>query len=493
MTGATPGPGPLTRAAAGGALWMGGSLGIQIAIGLAAQVVLAAILTPHDFGLFALVVAVAYVLSSVGNFGIRTLLASRTLGELAVLSRPLFRAGLVAATVSGILLVAISPAVASLLDEPELRGLLLVTAITFLLKPYVAVASATLQAQLRFSAVAWSLLLGSTSGYAIAIVMAASGAGAMSLVVNTQVNVAVTAIVLWLAVRREPPPEPSGIAPAVGGLVWWPMAGELAMDAAGRLDFLMLGLFVPTEVVGLYYFAFQLVLRLNELLSGVARNVLFPTLAQIPDRPDRQASGVVRAGAALAFGGGVVAAGLIATMASVEAILWDGRWAAAVPAVMLLATAAPGQAVQSAVEQLLKARARFRRWTAIIAIRAVGSALVALVTGAVLGDRATATAIAVAISAFLVIDAVAEILWIGQGLGVPIGRYLAGSVPRWVLLAAFGWAVAGAVGAWKAGPWASLVVAGGSVLAVSALVGVVAWQRRPAGDQVEKGLGDGAA
>jgi len=48
---------------------MGGSLGIQVGIGLVAQVILATILTAHDFGLFALVVAVSYVLSSVGNFG----------------------------------------------------------------------------------------------------------------------------------------------------------------------------------------------------------------------------------------------------------------------------------------------------------------------------------------------------------------------------------------------------------------------------------------
>jgi len=40
----------LTRAATGGALWMGGSLALQVAIGLVAQVILAAILTPHDFG-----------------------------------------------------------------------------------------------------------------------------------------------------------------------------------------------------------------------------------------------------------------------------------------------------------------------------------------------------------------------------------------------------------------------------------------------------------
>lgn len=495
MIPAAAGPGPLTRAVTGGALWMGGSLGVQIGIGLVAQVILAAILTAHDFGLFALVIAVSYALSSIGNFGIKTLMASRTVAEIAAMRRPALRVGLVAAVVSGLLLVAISPLVASLLGEPDLRWLLSVTAITFPLKPFVAVSSATLQADLRFRAVAGSLLAGSLAGYTAAIVLAVLGAGPLSLVINLQVNIVVTALVCWFALRAKSQLESE---PGMGTrelltLSWWPLAGEVAMDANGRLDFLMLGLFVPTEIVGVYYFAFQLVVRLNELLSGVARNVLFPALAQIPDRPDRQAAGVVRAGAALAIGGGAVAALLIATMAPIEEILWGGRWALAVPAVMLLATAAPAQAVQSAVEQLLKARARFRRWTAIITVRAVGSAIVALLAGMILGDRATATMIATVIVGFLIVEALGEVLWIGRGLGVPMGTYLQGAVPPWGLFVGLGWAIAGLLAVWNPNPWIGALAGGGCVGLASGGVGLVLVRSRRTGDEAEVGVGDSPA
>jgi PST family polysaccharide transporter len=468
----------LTRAATGGALWMGGSLGLQVGIGLIAQVILANILSAHDFGLFALVVSVSYVLSSVGNFGIKTLMAQRTPGEIAAIRRPMFRAGMWAAALSALLLVAISPLAAAILDEPDLQGLLLVTASTFLLKPYTAIATAGLQARLRFARVAWSLLAAAIAHYVVAIALAEAGAGALSLVIGMQVNAVVMVATLWLLSRGDEQERPAATVSTrqAAAMVRWPLLGEVAMDATGRIDFLMLGLFVPTEVVGVYYFAFQLVLRLNELLTGVARNVLFPALAQIPDRIERQAEGVLRAGTLLALAGGAVAAALIASLFPIEEILWGGRWEASVPAMMLLASVAPGQAVQSAVEQLLKARARFRRWTAVIGVRAVGSAAVALAAGAVLGDGATATGIAVAITVFIVVEAVLEVIVIGGGLGIPVGRYWATALPIWALFVAGGWGVVGIVSGWNLDPWIAAAVSMGMVAVFAAAVGAAVWR-----------------
>jgi len=457
---------------------MGGSLGIQVGIGLVAQVILATILTAHDFGLFALVVAVSYMLSSVGNFGIKTLMAQRTPDEIAGLRTAVFRAGMWAAALSGLLLVAISPFVSRLVDEPDLEGLLLVTAATFLFKPYTAIATAALQARLRFARVAWALLAATAAHYVVAIILAEAGLGALSLVIGTQVNAVVMVAALWVLSRREDaaPAVASVTTRRAAAMARWPLAGEVAMDATGRIDFLMLGLFVPTEVVGMYYFAFQLVLRLNELLTGVARNVLFPALAQIPDHHERQAAGVLRAGTLLALAGGAAAAALIASLFPIEEILWGGRWEGAVPAMMLLASVAPGQAVQAAVEQLLKARARFRRWTGVITVRAVGSALVALVVGAVLGDAATATGIAAAIAVFVVVEAVLEVAVIGGGLGIPVGRYWATALPTWALLVAGGWGVVGLVSGWNLDPWVAAAVSMALVAAFAAAVGAAIWR-----------------
>lgn len=457
---------------------MGGSLGIQVVIGLVAQVVLATILTAHDFGLFALVIAVSYVLSSVGNFGIRTLMAQRTPGEIAALRAPVFRAGMWAAVISALLLVAVSPVAASVLDEPELKGLLLVTAATFLLKPYTAIALAALQARLRFANLAVALLAATVAHYVIAILLAEAGHGALSLVIGTQVSAVVLAITLWAVSRRDVTPrvEPSITTREAATLSRWPLAGEVAMDATGRVDFLMLGLFVPTEVVGVYYFAFQLVLRLNELLTGVARNVLFPALSRISSHHERQGAAVLRAGTLLALTGGAAAAVLIASMLPMEEILWSGRWEGAVPAILLLATVAPGQAIQAAVEQLLKARAHFRRWTAVITVRALGSAMVALGVGAALGDTATATAIAAAIAVFIVVEAVIEVALVGGRLGIPVGRYWARALPIWAVLVAGGWGVVGLASMWSVDPWLAAAASVGMVAGYSAVIAAALWR-----------------
>lgn len=470
----------LTRAVTGGAVWMGGSLGLQVAIGLVAQVVLAGILSAHDFGLFALSVSVSQVLSTAANFGIATLMAQRTPDAIAGLRTPVLRAGMAASALLAALLALIAPLASRLLGEPELTGLLLVTGSTFVLKPFVAVTTAALQARLRFSRVAWSLLIAATAHYASAIVLARAGAGAMSLVVGLQVNVVVSVVTLWAFGRRLGIGSTRSTVTAreAAAMARWPMAGEIALEGSGRIDFLMLGLFVPTEAVGLYYFAFMLIVRLNVLFAGVTRNVLYPALAQIAEHRERQAAGVLRAGTLLALGGGAAAAALIAAMFPIEEILWGGRWEAAVPAMMVLASVSPGQAVQAAVEQLLKARARFRLWTAVIAVRTLGGGLVALVTGAVLGEGATAAAIAAPIAVFLVVEGIVEVAVIGGPLGVPVIRYWASALPVWFALVGGGWVVVGVVSRLSMAAWPAVVLSLGLVGVVTALAGLVVWRLR---------------
>ncbi len=458
---------------------MGGSLVAQILVGLVAQVILAAILTPRDFGVFALVVSISLLFSSVGNFGIRTLMSQRTPVEISGLRSPVFRVGILAALASAALMAATAPLAAKVLDEPALTGLLLISAGAFVLKPFTAITTALLQAHLRFRGVAVALFAAATAHYVVAIVMADSGAGALSLVVGLQVNAVVLAGFLWFLSRRErrvAAPAAVGTRQAAAMLAW-PVAGEVAVDATGRLDFLMLGLFVRTEVIGIYYFGYQLVVRLNELLTGVARNVLYPALAQIPDDPGRQEAGVQRAGVLLTIGGGAVAATLIAALFPIEEILWGGRWEAAVPTMMLLATVAPGQAVQAAVEQLLKVRGHFRRWAGVITIRAVGSALVALAVGATLGADADATAIAAAIASFVTIEAIVEVVVIGRGLGMPVGRYWWSTLPLWSLLVGAGWGAAWVVSRLDVAPWPAAVIGGGIVGVVASAALFVARRR----------------
>ena len=469
----------LTRATTEGALWIGGSLGIQIAVGLVAQVILARFLSARDFGLVALTVSISLIAVSISGFGISTLMAQRTPEEIGLIRVPVMRAGIWASVLCAVALVAVSPLASRLLDEPDLQWLLVVNAASFVLKPYSAMATAALQARLEFGRVAWALLTSAMAHYAVAIAMAAAGLGALSLIVGFQVNGIVLALMLRALTRdldEVRPLQAVASTRQAAALARWPLAGEVATEAVGRIDFLMLGLFVPTRVVGMYYFAFQLVLRLNALLTGVARDVLFPALAQITERTERQAAGVRRAGVLLALAGGAAAAALIASMSSLEEILWSGRWEDAVPAMMLLASVAPGQAAQAAVEQLVKARGRFRRWTGIITVRSVWSAGVALIVGRVLGADATATGIALTISLFAGLEAVLEVFVVGGGVGVAAGRYWASTLPIWAALVGIGWVVVWVVSAWSVGPWTATAASLGLVGVFSVGVGAVAWR-----------------
>jgi PST family polysaccharide transporter len=456
-------------------VWTGASIGIQGVVGLAAQVVLARFLTARDFGIFALVVAFSFLLGSLGNFGVRTMMSQRTAEQIDAELIAVYRMGLVAAVLSGIALAALGPVAAALMGESELGLLLPLSATTFVLRPYVAVGLPILQSRLRFREAALVLTGSTTMHYATAIALATAGFGAVSLVVGTQMLVLAQSGLLWWATGTGPIAAARGPSSErlrdVARRARWPLLGEVATDASGRIDYLVLGFFVPTAVLGRYYFAFQLVARLHLLLVGVARNVLFPALSQLPDSRARQFAGVRRAGVLLVFAGSAAAAALIASIRSIEQLFWGGEWALAVGAMMYLASVAPLQAFGSVVEQLLKARGRFKRWTAVLFVRAVGIALVALAVGIVLGPDATASAIGLAVAAFLGVSALTETWIMARWLDFRITGLLRTVIPVWVVLVGWGWAVAAATSGLDLTAIASVLIEGLLVAMTAAIVG----------------------
>jgi hypothetical protein len=248
----------------------------------------------------------------------------------------------------------------------------------------------------------------------------------------------------------------------------WPLAGGHGIHAASRIDYFVLGLFIPTDVVGVYYFAFQLVARAGELLLFISRNVLFPVLSQIQESRDRQVRGVYRAGRALVMAAGVGAALMIGSASSFEQLIWSGQWTIAVPAIAILATLLPGQIALSGPEQLLKARGAFRLWTAIVFARATGVALTAVVVGIAWGNDATATIVASAIAIYGLMAMTVELSVVARVTRFRLPTYAKIVLPVWGALAAVGWVSRGAVEAADTGAPASLLLVAVMVTAAAA-------------------------
>lgn len=462
---------------------MGASIGAQAAIAILAQILLALWLDAVDFGVFAFFLSTTFVFEIAAVAGVRTALTRQPRSAVDRLAPAAFRAGLMSSIAAAVALLILSPWLAALFGEPTLVPILAVGSLALPLRTYSTVAIPVLQARLEFRTVALATAGSSVVRYGVAIGLASIGLGAMSLALGIVIGVAVLSLGLVpatiAAIGRSPEPETSAIG--VLRMSRSALLGDTAASAASRIDYLVLGLFAPTAVVGVYYFAFQLVARAGELLLGVSRNVLFPVFAQIGGDASRQLRGLRTAAGALAIVGGLGAALLIAVMPVAESVLWRGRWEVAMPAVALLAMALPVQIAVAVPEQLLKARGSFVAWTLLLLARSLGVAIAAILVGVVAGDALSPTLIAAYITAAIVIGGLAEIAALSKLLSFSLGEYWLTILPLGAWFVAVGWAGRLAGDGASADHLVSMLVAGG-VVAVGACLAIgVVWSFERAG------------
>ena len=167
-----------------------GGQGVRILVQIASVVVLSRLLTPRDYGLVAMVLAVVAVAEIFRDFGLST---------AAIQAKVLTRAQqsnlwwLNAALGLGFGLVAImaAPLVAALYDEPALTTLTAAMAGMFVLNGMGAQYRADLTRRLLFTRLAAATVLAPLLALGIAAYAAANGAGYWALVVQQLVQAAV--------------------------------------------------------------------------------------------------------------------------------------------------------------------------------------------------------------------------------------------------------------------------------------------------------------
>ena len=255
------------------------------------------------------------------------------------------------------------------------------------------------------------------------------------------------------------------------------MLGEIGAGGSSRIDYLVLGLFASTSVVGVYYFAFQLVAKGASVIGLVARTVMYPNLARRIGSSESVGGDLQVIGIALVSVSSVGAALLIPLFGLVETLAWGGRWADAVAIVLLLATVLPVQVAASGPEQLLKASGRFRAWTLVLTSRSVWLGSMLALFGTITRSP-TAFQFAMAFGLAAALSAVVEIVLLGRWLSFDVQAYLRNAASIAVPVVGSGWLAWGLIGIFELQPVSAIAV---SCLAVTVALslGWVTVAKRP--------------
>jgi O-antigen/teichoic acid export membrane protein len=327
----------LGRRTVGSLGWMMANAGVTRFASFFAQIALGWLLSERDFGIYALAISLSILASLLRDAGVRQILIAQQ-AHYARLLGPVFWMAMAFNTITGVILAIAAPLAALVYGEPALTALLLIIAISQPLGTPGAILSTRLQIDLRFRAISVIQVTAAVMRYGGAVILAWAGFGPMSFVLPLPFIALFEGIAGWLFTREHPWAHRPAMATWGDLFVQgrWVLVASFGIAAMNLAPNLAIGLFASIAITGLYFFAFQIIIQVGMLFAASAVQVLFATLSKIATEQDRKRQAVMRSLRQIMLAGAPVCIGLAVTFPALELLVWQGRWAAAAPAVTWL-------------------------------------------------------------------------------------------------------------------------------------------------------------
>jgi PST family polysaccharide transporter len=307
------------------------SQGTQFLLNLASIMVMARLLTPKDFGLYAMVTTIMGFLWMFQDAGLSTATVQRQQITHAQVSN-LFWVNVGVGGITALVVAALAPVVAWFYHEPRLVGVTLVLSSTFLLASSAVQHIALLNRQMRFAVVAIIYIVSALSGYLTGVAMALLGYGYWALVGASVTQGAVQLVLAWLISGWRPK------FPSRNSQTWHLLtfganitAGSLMYSLARGADNLLIGRFFGAAAVGLYSRASILLIRPLQQFTAPINAVLVPALSRLQAQPDRYRRTFLRVYEAMALVSFLSTGLLLALARPLTLVVLGPKWEQAAP------------------------------------------------------------------------------------------------------------------------------------------------------------------
>lgn len=269
----------------GGAVTMV-SQGVTIAIQLASTVILARLLSPEDYGVMAMVMAIVSFAGLFRDLGLSSAAIQKKDLTRAQQSN-LFWLNVGMGTLLTMLVAAASPLVVWFYGKPELLGVTVALSFSFLIGSFGTQHGAMLVRNMQFGRKAIAGISGSIVTLAIAVILALQGFSYWSLVWGNLAGGLTTTTLLFML----SPFRPGWMARGTGVRDMLKFGANItAFDFVNyfhrNLDNILIGRFVGAGALGLYSRAYALLMLPINSIRGPINAVGFPALSQLQDRPE---------------------------------------------------------------------------------------------------------------------------------------------------------------------------------------------------------------
>lgn len=389
-----------------GAIWIGSSRLIVNAIGLVSTLVLARLLVPQDFGLVAVAEAIFALVAAITELMLATSLIQHRQPR-AYHYHTAWTLNLARAVVLALIMAGLGLPFARIYGDERFVGLFLVLAGATFVGGFENPMLVTLSRKLIF----WQEFALNVSSKLVGFIVAAGIAYVFrsywALVIGAFAAQFTRVAVSYVVVRYRPRFSLRGYRDLLSFSLWLTLSNGI-QTANSRLDPVLLGLFVPSGMVGQFSVGMRLgYLPVREGL-GPLRSLLFPAFSRMQDDMYRLRHAYLSGQAMVSLVAMPLGFGFAIVAAPMVELALGPNWLPAVPVIQVFAAMSALQAsegVQPLAMALDRTRDVFRRDTQILLIRiplvlaglTVGAATeLGALMGIVIGSSAASVALLIA-------------------------------------------------------------------------------------------------
>lgn len=336
------------------------SIAVRIVL-LGSQIVLGWLLLPEAFGISALAGTITTLAWSFSSFGTDEVLLQRG-PTIALWEKTVFILSLGAACLAFIVMIIVGPFAATMFNEPQIILPLVLSGIAMVIASMTTVSAVKIRYVMDFKWLASIAVMQAVMLQALIILFAYMGFGAMSFFWPVPIVKLFALFMFW----KRSPPKFIGSFSLRRSLVFINESGRvfvsrIAQAALSQADYIVLGLFVTTGVVGFYAFAYRLAAVPMRVLGTNLRAVLVPTLTRLKSDKQRQSKAALEAAEMLAY---LIMPFCFIVAALAEPamrMLFDEKWLTSVLILQILSVGMPMEAILGVARSQLAARGEFTR------------------------------------------------------------------------------------------------------------------------------------
>lgn len=399
--------------------------GVNVVVQVASTVLLARLLTPHDFGLVTMVLALVGFAPMLIDLG-TTDAASQKTHITPIEISTLFWLNVAIGGILTVLLAGCSGLIAAFFGEPALTGIALVSSLAFVVTAVSTQHYALMRRAMEFQNIAIIDISANLIGSIISIAMALTGWGYWALVAKPVLSSGLSAVGVWVSCSWVPgrprlTPEVKELVGFGMGVTGFTMTDYLTRSA----DRLAIGYFYGAGPLGYFQNAFLLYSNLQGILTDSLHNVAVSGLSRLKDNIEELKRSWAKALSLLSFVSAPIFAVLAVTGQDFVVLLLGEKWAPAGPLLCIFAVRGIAHCVERTLGWLHVPAGRSDRWMRWGFFSAAFQ-LTALVAGLPFGLIGVATAYTIVMFGLFV----PALVYAGRPFGIGVRDVLSAAGPQ---------------------------------------------------------------